>query len=105
MADAKTSNVYAEDSPIHGKGLFAARRIAKGEVLGTISGKWTKRNGPYVLWVEADKGFRVDCDFRFINHSTKPNAVYYDTLEVCALRNIKQGEEITHDYGSDGEFG
>jgi len=73
-------------------------------VLGTVSGKWTKRNGPYVLWVEEDKGFRVECDFRFINHDSKPNAAYYDTLEVCALRNIKKGEEITHDYGIDGDF-
>lgn len=103
-ATEKTSAVYADESPIHGKGLFAARRIAKGEVLGIISGKWTKRNGPYVLWVEEDKGFRVECDFRFINHNAKPNAAYYDTLEVCALRNIKKGEEITHDYGIDGDF-
>jgi SET domain-containing protein len=95
---------YAEESPIHGKGLFAARHIAAGEVLGTVSGKWTSENGPYVLWVEEDKGFKVECDFRFINHSEKPNAAYYDTLEVCALRDIKPGEEITHDYQSDGEF-
>ena len=54
--------------------------------------------------MEEDKGFRVECDFRFINHSGKPNAVYYDTLEVCALRDIKKGEEITHDYQSDGAF-
>ncbi|HEC17966.1 MAG TPA: SET domain-containing protein-lysine N-methyltransferase [Gammaproteobacteria bacterium] len=105
MSKTKTpESVYADDSPIHGKGLFAARHIAKGEVLGTVSGRWTKRNGPYVLWVEEDKGFRVDCDFRFINHSSTPNAAYYDTLEVCALRDIQPGEEITHDYGTDGEF-
>ncbi|MBL1276710.1 MAG: SET domain-containing protein-lysine N-methyltransferase [Ectothiorhodospiraceae bacterium] len=100
----KMSATYADDSPIHGKGLFASRRITKGEVLGTVSGFWTKRNGPYVLWVEEDKGFRVECDFRFINHNPKPNAAYYDTLEVCALRSIAKGEEITHDYGLDGEF-
>lgn len=105
MSKSKTTDsTYAAESPIHGKGLFAARHIAEGEVLGTVSGKWTKRDGPYVLWVEEDKGFRVECDFRFINHSKKPNAAYYDTLEVCALRDIKPGEEITHDYGNDGEF-
>ncbi len=104
MAKVKKISFYTQESAIHGKGLFAARRIAKGEVLGTVTGKWTKRNGPYVLWVEEDKGFRVECDFRFINHSAKPNAAYYDTLEVCALRNIKKGEEITHDYQSEGEF-
>ena len=105
MNKAKNAiSFYTEDSPIHGKGLFAARKINAGEVLGTVSGKWTKKNGPYVLWVEEDKGFRVECEFRFINHSDQPNAVYYDTLEVCALRDIKPGEEITHNYQSDGEF-
>ena len=105
MNKSKTPvSFYTEDSPIHGKGLFAARKINEGEVLGTVSGKWTKENGPYVLWVEDDKGFEVECDFRYINHSGKPNAVYYDTLEVCALRDINPGEEITHDYQSDGEF-
>ena len=105
MSKSKSDNsVFAKESPIHGKGLFAARKIKAGEVLGMVSGKWTKKNGPYVLWVREDKGFRVECDFRYINHSGKPNAVYYDTLEVCALRDIKPGEEITHDYQSDGEF-
>jgi hypothetical protein len=98
------SSVYEDDSPIHGKGLFASRHIAKGEVIGTVSGDWTTRNGPHVLWVNEDRGFKVKCEFRFINHSTTPNAVYYDTLEVCALRNIKPGEEITHDYQTEGEF-
>jgi len=32
------------------------------------------------------------------DHSDSPNAVYYDTLEVCALKDIAPGEEITHDY-------
>lgn len=100
----KAVSFFAAESPIHGKGLFAARHIEAGEVLGTVSGKWTKKDGPYVLWVEEDKGFRVECDFRFINHSVKPNAAYYDTLEVCAIRDIKPGEEITHNYGTDGEF-
>ena len=35
-----------------------------------------------------------------VNHSRKPNASFYgDELE--ALRAIRPGEEITHDYGCD----
>lgn len=102
--NAKKDATYADESPIHGKGLFAARKIKKGEVLGTVSGKWTKKDSAYTLWVSEDQGFRVECDFRYINHSKKPNAAYYDTLEVCALRDIKPGEEITHDYGIEGDF-
>ncbi len=97
-------NVYVAKSPIHGKGLFAARHIPAGELLGTVSGDWTTTDGPYVLWVDEHRGFKVRCNFRYINHSPTPNACYYDTLEVCALRDIAQGEEITHDYQTDGEF-
>ena len=46
--------------------------------------------------------FHVQCDLRYINHSDEPNAVYFDTLEVCALTDIAPGEEITHDY-TDGQ--
>ncbi len=101
---SKPKNVYVAKSPIHGKGLFAARHIPAGELLGMVSGDWTTTDGPYVLWVDEHRGFKVRCNFRYINHSPTPNACYYDTLEVCALRDIAPGEEITHDYQSDGEF-
>lgn len=92
---------YVKDSKIHGKGLFAKKKIRAGEVLGDIQGKPTTKNGPYVLWVddEMKKGVRVECDLRYINHAAKPNAAYYDDLTVVALRDIGKDEEITHDYG------
>ncbi len=92
---------YVADSPIHGKGLFAARDIPKDTLLGVVQGVPAKRNGPYVLWLADGRGIRVQCDLRFINHSDKPNAAYFDTLEVMTLRRIRRGEEITHDYGED----
>lgn len=97
------SSVYVDDSPIHGKGLFARRHIAKGEILGSVRGERTSRNGDHVLWINERWGIKVTCDFRYINHSDNPNAVYYDTLEVCALRDIHPGEEITHNYLQDLE--
>jgi SET domain-containing protein len=51
-----------------------------------------------VLWLNSQHGLQVHGDFRYINHSAEPNAVYYDNLEVAALRDIHPGEEITHDY-------
>jgi hypothetical protein len=92
--------VYVSDSPIHGKGLFADTFIPAGAVIGTLSGKYTTRDGDYVLWLDSQQGFLVRGDLRYINHSDAPNAVYYDTLEVCALRDIHRHEEITHDYGA-----
>ena len=90
--------VYVADSSIHGKGLFAKRHIAAGELIGVIKGEPASRDGAHVLWVDGKKGVRVQCDLRYINHSEKPNAVYYDTLEVCALTDISPDEEITHNY-------
>ncbi|MEM0913287.1 MAG: SET domain-containing protein [Planctomycetota bacterium] len=87
------------DSPIHGKGLFAARTIDEGEVIGKIVGHLTTDDGPYVLWVTEELGMEVLNDLRFINHSASPNAAYFDDGEVAALRTIQPGEEITHDYG------
>lgn len=105
MSITKASNkIYVKDSPIHGKGLFAREKIRAGELIGVVKGKPTDMDGPYVLWVDGIKGFEVSCQLKFINHSDKPNAVYYDTLEVCALRDILVDEEITHDYQSDDEF-
>ena len=94
----KESLFYVDDSPIHGKGLFARKYIGAGEIIGVIKGVPTTTDGEHVLWVDEDKGFHVRCDLRFINHSDEPNAVYFDTLEVCALTDISPGEEITHDY-------
>ena len=91
---------YVASSPVHGKGLFAEQFIREGDILGLIKGERTNENGPHVLWVTEDYAVRMLCDFRFINHSDEPNVVLYDTLEVCALRDIAAGEEIFHDYDS-----
>jgi len=85
-------------SPIHGKGLFANSFIEEGAVIGTIQGARTSEDGMYTLWLEEDHAVHMLCEFKYINHSNEPNVVLYDTLEVCALRDIQPGEEITHDY-------
>jgi len=95
------SFVYVDDSPIHGKGLFAKSFIPSGTVIGVVQGSPATDNGDHVLWLDENHGIQVQCDLRYINHSDAPNAVYYDSLEVCAIRDIHAGEEITHDYGKD----
>ena len=92
---------FVSDSNIHGKGLFARVDIPKSTVIGTIQGKYCKRNGPYVIWLSETEAFKVSCDLKYINHHDKPNACYYDDLTVVALRNIKADEEITHNYESE----
>lgn len=93
--------IYVADSDIHGRGLFAGRRIRAGTVIGWLRVKPARRNGAYVLWLDETRGVEVTCDLKYINHSDRPNACYYDDLSVVALRDIEPGEEITHDYGTD----
>lgn len=91
-------------SPIHGRGLFASTFIPADTIIGHIEGRPATEDGPYVLWIEDDHGIEVLNDLRYINHSSAANAVYYDDLTVVALRDISPGEEITHNYGGDGQL-
>ncbi len=92
---------HVAESSIHGKGVFASRQISKGEILGILKTTPAKTNGSHVLWITEDHKVRVHCNLRYVNHSESANSCYYDTLEVVALRDIKKGEEITHDYSGE----
>lgn len=97
-----SSLFYVKESAIHGKGLFARKKIREGQVLGYIKGTPTQEDGPHVLWLhEIGQGIHVECDLKYINHNQNPNACYYDDLSVVALRDIRKDEEITHNYGED----
>jgi len=89
--------IEVKHSKIHGKGLFSTKKIRKKVVLGKCKTKKTKKVNAYTLWL-GDRNVDVTCDFKYINHSKKPNVVYYDDLTVVALRDIKKGEELTHHY-------
>lgn len=98
--------IEVRESPLHGRGLFATQFIAKDTLLGwllTEPARDDEHDSPYVLWIDGTRPLRVTCDFRFINHSSDPNAAYFDDLSVMSLRDIQPGEEILHDYtgGSD----
>jgi len=96
--------VMVKKSKIHGNGLFARKNIKAGEIIGEVKGKPTKKDGPYVLWMDnLNRGFEVSCVLKYINHHRKANACYYDDLTVVALKDIKKGEEITHNYGEEWE--
>jgi SET domain-containing protein len=97
---SKPIKLTIANSHIHGRGLFAATAIRKGATLGICATSKTQDPGEHTLWL--DEGpVDVTCDLRFINHSKSPNVAYYDDLSVVALRHIRRGEELTHDYGSD----
>ncbi len=96
--------IEVKDSPIHGKGVFAKRRIRADALIGVYQGPTTLENDTYVLWVEDDDGKELGIDgqneLRYVNHSSKPNAVFFGA-ELFALREIEPSAEITFDYGDE----
>ncbi len=103
-SDLNGQALVVKESGIHGRGLFSAKRIPKGALLGLYDGPRTRRDGRYVLWVEDDDGNPVGIngrnELRFVNHSQRPNAEFRGE-ELFALRVIRPGEEITHHYGEE----
>ena len=89
---------YVAQSPIHGKGLFAARPFKAGATLGRLQGMLSEDDGTYVLWLNKKIGLEITNEFRFINHDSNPNCALTDT-QVVTLRAIEKDEELTHDYG------
>ena len=97
--------VYAADSSIHGRGLFAARALAAGDYIGTFDGPETQSDGDHVLWVyehgddPSPVGRIGENLLRFLNHATPCNAAFdgFDLYAECA---IERHEEITIDYAS-----
>ena len=105
-------------SRVHGRGVFALRRIRKGsriiEYLGDrvshreadrrYANKRSDDNHTFLFIV--DRGVVIDGgsrgnDARFINHGCDPNCE--STIEdrrifIEAIRTIQPGEELTYDY-------
>lgn len=112
------------DSGIHGLGMFARRRIKRGEkVLEYLGEKITKaesnrrglalyeeasKDGSAAVFIfELNKRYDLDGDIpenaaKHINHSCDPNCEAQNIrghIWVVALRSIAPGEELTFDYG------
>lgn len=117
--------VYVKDSGIHGRGVFARRRIPKDtrimEYFGErISKKESTRRGTEqmekaardktvgaVYIFDLNKKWDIDGNVpeniaRFANHSCEENCEAYnedDRIFYYASRQIEKGEEILIDYG------
>ncbi len=105
------------NSPIHGRGVFALRRIPKGtrviEYLGEriSQDEATRRyeettQYPFTFLFEVDETTVIDAGVRgnsarYINHSCSPNCESLNEggrIYIEALRAILPGEELTYDY-------
>ena len=100
--EALGANVEVRTSPIHGKGVFARRRIREGQWIGRFEGEATTKNDTYVLWLidedGSELGIRGRNALRFLNHGDPENTEFVDA-DLHAVRNIQPGAEILIDYG------
>jgi SET domain-containing protein len=110
------------DSKIHGRGLFATADIAEGEVVAVKGGhiisreqlreQVTPRLGPVEIQIGDDlfitpvtQGQR-DGSMLYSNHSCNANLGMRGEITFVALRDIRAGEELTHDWATtdDGDY-
>lgn len=117
--------IVTRKSAIHGNGIFAAAPIAKGERLIEYKGRRrTHREvdegdtgdveSGHTFLFTLNEDWVIDANFegndaRWINHSCNPNceAVLEEDEDdpkasrvfIHAMRAIKQGQELTYDYG------
>jgi uncharacterized protein len=99
--------IVVQSSPIHGQGVFAARRIEAGEViidwsecsevLSDDAVKALSREERIFVSMIDGQNVLFKPPARFVNHSCNPNAHGCDRHDI-AVRVIEAGEEITVDY-------
>jgi SET domain-containing protein len=125
----KTSSPYIQvrQSHIHHKGVFASRDIPEGtKIIEYVGEKITKHesdiraekvlnqakndnNKGAVYIFTLNKRYDIDGNVSWntagiINHSCDPNCEAIDFrghIWICAMRDIKAGEELTYNYGYD----
>lgn len=99
--------IYIATSNIHGKGIRAGEDIKRGEIIQPIKGKMKfftikckEDSSLYPNWIGVAKDQWIDPDkpFKFINHSCDPNSGVKGKINITAIKDIKEGEEITIDY-------
>jgi hypothetical protein len=112
-------------SPVHGQGLFAARRIRPGSRIVEYTGERlderamrarydeSKAADSHTLLFQIGPRSYIDASVggnaaRFANHSCRPNCETLqedDRVFIVAIRNIQRGVELTYDYALQIERG
>ena len=105
------SKVYVDKSP-HGAGVFAGCDFASGDIVEQgivrrLPEGFDGDNSPYVFTWSDDRtvwAIGSGCS-TFYNSSESPNTEMLrdfenDSFEIRALRDIREGEELRHEYKS-----
>lgn len=109
-----------KESPIQGRGLFAAEAISEGEIVAVKGGhifdretleRVQKRLGPAEIQIGDDLFIgplserEREGSMIFSNHSCDPNIGVLGQVTFVALRDIRPGEELTHDWAMTDDDG
>jgi hypothetical protein len=102
------------ESKIHGRGLFAIADIAKDEIVAVKGGhivdrtmlreKITPRLGPVEIQIDDDLFIAPVTDeerelsMLYSNHSCDANLGIRGGITFVAMRDVRAGEELTHDW-------
>ena len=112
-ASYRSAKTRVGPSPIEGQGLFALRRIRKGEIVAIKGGHvydartlTRVKARVAVSYIQIADGFfigaRTAAEVRrnklYINHSCQPNLGIRGQIMYVALRDIAAGEELTYDW-------
>ena len=112
----RSPKTKVRESKIHGRGLFAIADIAKGEIVlvkgghivdrKTLREKITPRLGPVEIQINDDLFIAPVTDeerelsMLYSNHSCDANLGMRGEITFVAMRNIRAGEELTHDWAT-----
>jgi SET domain-containing protein len=104
------------ESKIHGRGLFAIADIGKDEIVAvkggrivdrkTLREKITPRLGPVEIQIDDDlfitpvTNEERELSMLYSNHSCDANLGMRGEITFVAMRDIRAGEELTHDWAT-----
>jgi SET domain-containing protein len=109
----RSPKTTVRESQIHGQGLFATADIAKGEVVVVKGGhivtreqlrEITPKLGPVEIQIGDDLFIAPVTDeerelsMLYSNHSCDANLGMRGEITFVAMRDIRAGEELTHDW-------
>ncbi len=118
-ASAPSKPYVVRNSAIHGRGVFAAKSIARGDTVIEYKGERTSWDDAmerpdsdpddpsHTFLFELDDGRVIDARVkgnaaRWINHSCAPNCETYEDEDgrvfIQARRKIEPGTELSYDY-------
>jgi uncharacterized protein len=111
----RSPKTEVRESSIHGKGLFARRAIAAGEIVAAKGGhiltkaQWTTLEpelGSAEIQISNDlfiapvRQEHREGSMLYTNHSCDPNIALQGQIIFVAMRDIAPGEELTHDWAT-----